>query len=47
MYVISFYKNPFTHSRGDTLDEIDFDLLKKAAKGISLCVGNLAGTRNE
>jgi hypothetical protein len=33
-YIHSVYYNPYEHSRGDTVDKIDFDLLEKVAAGV-------------
>jgi hypothetical protein len=35
VYVHSAYENPYEHSRGDTIEKIDFDLLKSVTTGIA------------
>ena len=43
MYVNSLYKNPFEHSAGDVIDNIDFEMLEKVSRGMLACVTKLAG----
>jgi hypothetical protein len=46
VYVNSLYKNPFEHSRGDVIDNIDFEMLEKVSRGMLALVANLAGANS-
>ena len=39
----SLYKNPFEHSAGDVIGNIDFELLEKVSIGVLACLTKLAG----
>jgi hypothetical protein len=43
VYVISLYKNPFEHSAGDVIDQIDFEMLEKVCSGMLSAIATLVG----
>jgi hypothetical protein len=44
--VNSLYKNPFEHSTGDVIDNIDFAMLEKVTRGMLACLTKLAGANS-
>ena len=45
MYVNSLYRNPFHHTRADTMEHVDVLLLGKVVRGVTQVLLELAGER--